>query len=452
MALKNFPIDFVRQIIDQALLEEHIKNPNYFGGKNQVSLMSFYEQLLSQEQVDRFTNVYRDLTEQQNRTGLIMNGTIIAPENPTITNIHSALVVPMSFTCSFRVHVKDRDMALETINNVIARLKGRKVDIAETNVGELIMVGTIANNVEGTPEIKVGDFLVPLYESSSDAENLLDYYEETLGFVQEDTDFVQYYYVGYQTTLDETKLGVIIWNESTDENDEDTSSFELITDEQIAENERQYPYILFPKPHDYFTPYKVSLSFESIRCDEPRNLNGDEYCVISFGGSATLVSKSIMLGNDLVKLGIAKVEVKGPNGGWTNDEPTIYWLEPLEIPSGGSIETQANQLLSNKFLTNSHADSLTISNQYTFLIDTSIDLISHWVMFARYGIQGTSDGDYSNGVCPNMIYEVTELGSSWGEVLPVTFRTKIVESIDIENTESDTLTITIPFQVQGDND
>ena len=30
--------------------------------------------------------------------------------------------------------------------------------------------------------------------------------------------------------------------------------------------------------------------------------------------------------------------------------------------------------------------------------------------------------------------------------------TKIVESIDIENTESDTLTITIPLQIQGGND
>ena len=35
--LKNFPIDFVRQIIEQGLLEEHIKNPSkYFGGKNQL--------------------------------------------------------------------------------------------------------------------------------------------------------------------------------------------------------------------------------------------------------------------------------------------------------------------------------------------------------------------------------------------------------------------------------
>ena len=52
---------------------------------------------------------------------------------------------------------------------------------------------------------------------------------------------------------------------------------------------------------------------------------------------------------------------------------------------------------------------------------------------------------------PNMIFEIMELWSSWGEVEPITFKTKIVESIDIENTESDTLTITVPLQIQGDN-
>ena len=86
--MKGFSIDFIRQVIEQKLLEEHIKEPTkYFGGKGQVNLFSFYEQLQKEDEVNRFVEVYRDLTEQQNRTGLIMNGTIIAPENPTITNL-----------------------------------------------------------------------------------------------------------------------------------------------------------------------------------------------------------------------------------------------------------------------------------------------------------------------------------------------------------------------------
>ena len=72
MAQKNFPIDFVRQIIIRTLLEEHEAHPSvYFGGGNEVSLFSFYEQLQKEEQVNRFTEIYQDLVNQQNRSGII---------------------------------------------------------------------------------------------------------------------------------------------------------------------------------------------------------------------------------------------------------------------------------------------------------------------------------------------------------------------------------------------
>ena len=83
------------------------------------------------------------------------------------------------------------------------------------------------------------------------------------------------------------------------------------------------------------------------------------------------------------------------------------------------------------------------------LIDTGI--INQWFKYARYGIQGDSTNSYSTGVCPNMIYEISEIWSCWGQVNRIKFKAKIVESIDIENTESDTMTITVPFQVQGEN-
>ena len=85
------------------------------------------------------------------------------------------------------------------------------------------------------------------------------------------------------------------------------------------------------------------------------------------------------------------------------------------------------------------------------LIDTGI--INQWFKYARYGIQGTNttNSHYADGVCPNMIYEISEIWSCWGQVNRFKFKAKIVESIDIENTESDTMTITVPFQVQGDN-
>ena len=43
--MKTMSIDYVRELIENTLAEEHEKNPNFFGGKNQVNLFSFYEQL-----------------------------------------------------------------------------------------------------------------------------------------------------------------------------------------------------------------------------------------------------------------------------------------------------------------------------------------------------------------------------------------------------------------------
>ena len=157
---KAFYLDFVRQIIYQTLLEEKIKNPTkYIGGKNEVSLLSFYEQLVQQDDVDRFTEIYKDLIDQQNRTGLIANGVIVSPENPTITNLNQCTIVPLSFTATFRCTLEDRDLVLESLNHAIELLKGRKRDIAEFDNGKLFQVGTFGNNVNGMPLLQSGDFL-----------------------------------------------------------------------------------------------------------------------------------------------------------------------------------------------------------------------------------------------------------------------------------------------------
>ena len=110
-----------------------------------------------------------------------------------------------------------------------------------------------------------------------------------------------------------------------------------------------------------------------------------------------------------------------------------------------------NLLKSNNFLTNTHTDSLAVSRQYTFVADY-YGIVGEWYNYARYGtrVNGTTI-DYTNGVSPNLIYKVTEIISYWGNIYVNETNCKIIESIDIENTESDVESITIPFQVQGDN-
>lgn len=437
--LKTFPIDFVRQTLDQKLFEEHLKDINLYGGKDQVSILSFYEQLRSQDEVDRFVETFRDLSEQQNRTGLIMNGVLTSPDNPTITNLYSSLIVPMTWTCSFRVLLANRDDAITSINNLIEKLKGRKVDIAQLKcvdennnvIGyQPFVVGTIGQHVDGLT-LKDGDYIGET--SSSNLDTGVATLLNSLASKGFPITFAQpiYLYVGFENKIRAIKVTYT---------SPSTYTYELLYGNDTYEK------IIIPPEHNSFEKYKLSLSFDAIRCDEPRNLNAEEYCELTFSGSATLVSNGVKLGNDLIKISLQKSKIVAESD-ITFTSATTYWLEPLEMPSGNNANTQINQLVSNNFLTNTHTDAIALTLQYTFICDDSNDLLKQLFRYARYGTRGITASEIS----PNMIFNNGEVWCSWGAFEYNVVETKLVENIDIENTESDTLTITIPFQVQGEN-
>lgn len=430
---KVFAIDFVRQVIYQTLLQEHLNNPKFVGGVNDLSLVSFYEHLETDSEVDRFVEAVRDLNDQQNRTHLLMNGVIVSPTNPTITNLNQSLIIPLDFSISFRTTLAYRDSALETLHNAIYKLKGRKFDIAELDNGKLFMVGTMANNVNGSPLVRNGDYIGYIgYPTTLDSWiNATTYGLINMGLVFDNRENGaykngSYFYFGSYGKLKVAYYNGNEWNE-------------------IVDNYEDYPNIIFPPEHNSFERYCLSISFDSESCSEPRTLNAEDYCDIRFGGSATLVGENVMLGNQLTKLGIRRLKVitsDNVSGDITFPEGHS-WLEPLEMPSGNNADTMLNQLTSNNFVNNSHTNNISITNQYTFIIDENITLLKELFKYARYGIQ--------NYITPNIIYEIKEVFSKWGYVEINTFNAKIVESIDIENTESDTLTITLPMQIQGDN-
>lgn len=433
--LKTFPIEFIRQAIEQTLAIAHKDNVNLFGGKEQINITSFYEQLKNQDEVDRFVETYRDIADQQNRTGLIGNGVILSPENPTITNLYSSLIIPFSWTCSIRCTLANRDQMLITINNLISELKGRKCDIAQLDCidtnghicAKPFLVGTIGEN-DGAPTLEDGVYLGTI-NNNDDRDTII----ANLTANGITLDITKDYYV-YITNGDELKVARIYFYGAYG-----------IWAWQVVEDDDTVDRIIFPPEHTSFEKFKLSMSFDSLRCDEPRTLNSEEYCEISFGGSCTLVSESLKLGNDLLKIKVSKNKiVASPDITYSAN---AEYLEPLELPSGNNVNTQINQLVSNNFKSNSHADSISITLQYTFMVDFSSDLIKNWFNYARYGTHTIA----TTGVSPNTIYEISEIWSSWGVISINTFKAKIIENIDIENTESDALTISTTFQVQGDN-
>ena len=437
MLLKTFPIEFVRQALEQTLFEQHLANPSlFFGGREQVSLISFYQQLKNQDEVNRFVTCFEDIAKQQNRTGLIGNGIILSPENPTITNLYSCTIIPMTFTCAMRVQLSNRDQMLETINNMIDELKGAKCDIAQLSCVDAnghrfavpFVVGTIGHN-EGKPALVSGNYIgdiTQLSEIPSIITNLASKGVDTTNFIQ------KWFYVGHEGKIKPVKFYApqSIW--------------------YFPQNTAENKDVIFPPEHTAFDKYKLSISFESLRCDTPHSLNGNEYCEISFGGSATLQDANVLFGNDIIKIGVSKYGYKASTDvAYTN--PRVYYLEPLELPSGNNINTLPVQLASNNFNTNSHNDAISITLQYTFVADMSHKILKQWYKYGRYGVINVDSSSDENAMNPNLIYNVTEFTSYWGNFENDTFKAKIVGDIDIENTEGDTMTIAITMQKQGDN-
>ena len=537
--IHGFPIDFIRQALEQTLLVQHKIDPNLLGGKNQVNIFSLYEQLAKGDDIDRYVENMEEIADQQNRTNLVLNGVVIAPTNPTITNLYSCTNIPMEWVCVLRCALANRDTALITLNNLIEELKGSKVDIAELKcVSEEygtayvpFVVGTIGHN-EGAPKLKDGDFIGDV----SDETEIIDKVMELPLKGVDNNNGASWLYCGhankikvakkvaghpficYDATInsyrvengkviasvdletesadysqiplyDETPRGTLkLTSDNSGEEDvtcaSQIESVEIVSghvvwhltctcnnvfgehledviwaDIEISEGEYSFfeddntmPNIVFPPEHVSFNKYKLSISCEAIRCDEPYTLNDEEYVKISFGGSATLTNDSILFGNDLVKVCISKYGLKRDSGNIVYSNPTKHWLEPLEMPSGNNPNTRINQLVSNNFKANSHTDAITLVLQYSFLIDLNESLLSELFEYGRYGTTNINDSSDIGAMSPNLIYTVTEYWSYWGNIRKRDVKTKISDSIDIEDTESDTMTLGITMQIQGDND
>ena len=209
--------------------------------------------------------------------------------------------------------------------------------------------------------------------------------------------------------------------------------------------------------HNSFEKMKISLSFTDMRATDPYTLTGTEYFEITFGGGATLTTKNVKLGNDLVKVRIAKDRVvTGNNSSFQfrdNANVVYYTLDPQEKASGNSAGTIENKLKSNNFLTNTHTDSLVVTKQHTFVYNDEIELLNQWYEYASYGNQNldNSGNIQQASMTPNIIYKISEIENSWCDIKERHFETKIVDDIEINDTDSDIITIGLTMQIQGAN-
>ncbi len=415
--LKVMQIDFVRSVLESKL--KSFASGEQFFNDTDIKLFSFYEQLTQDNEVNRYVELYNDLVSQQNKMDLVGFGIVTTTDTPSITNLKKGFVSPFEWSCTIRCTLKNRDKMISTIYKIIEDYKGKKQDVAQLNNGKLVPVGTPTNRI--TLTVEDYDYIGEIISSpSTEIATILSDLQTNYGI----TNNATVVYVEYDGEL---------------------QLYEYQTDTWVNISENNVP------EHDSFEKLKLDLSFDDIKVDEPYTLNAEEYCTVTFGGTATLTTKSIRMGNDLTHVIFSKYKVKGSTD---YTFPTnSYDLEPLEMPSGLNANTIPNQLRSNYFRTNTHTDSVAISIQYNFLLDLETPLIKQWFEYGRYGINNLNNGAIQlNSITPNIIYQIKELWASWGEINLYEYKGKIVEDIDVENTESDTMTLGVTIQVQGEND
>lgn len=428
MSLQVFPIDFVRGALELAFLKNR-DNADLFNDCD-IQLFTFYEHLATDEEVNRYVERIKDLYEAQNKFGIIGSGILSTTSTNTIINNKQVFITPFEWSCAIRCTLENRDKMLDTLYKAFEELRGRKTDIACMNNGKLQAVGTIGNGNDDY--IHDYDFIGSFSEDII-TNTLIN--TRLFNLTHGNNDF------SLDTSKDllvfiEHKGKLELWKGTYNEG----YTWEIVND------------LLYE--HDSFTKYKLSLSFTDIKATEPYMLEGVEFFEISFGGGATLTTNNVKLGNDLVKVRIAKNKVVGETdfSFKVNDALVFYTLDPQEKTSGNSAGTIENKLKSNFFKTNTHTDSISITRQFNFVYDTNIELLNQWYKYANYGINNLSSGNLQQtSMTPNIIYTIREITNSWCNIEMVEYNAKIVEDIEISDTDSDVLTIGLSMQIQGDN-
>lgn len=393
--IKTFEIDFVRATFDKA-----------FGNTDEYKFASFYEPLRDIQDIQTYHALYTDIIEELNQTNYKGIGVVSTTASPSITSIKNAFISPFEFNVSLRTKATYRDSTITKTYEVIEKLKGRKSEFAQLELNgevvELVKLGVLWQ--EGSA-LRDYDFI-----GGWTIDDMGDYLSQVL--TRKGITFVDNQeYILYVLDTEHQKLVCVSGKF-------DNGDF-IFGEVPITE-------------HDKVELYKLDLSFDSLRVDTPQTLNGDDFITISLSGSATLVSRFVMLGNDLVQLSIRE----------NKENSTSTFLEPLDIPNDYKPDIFSYGLSANGFKGSEHIQAYSSNISYTFVIDTSIQFLYNTYKQTRYLTNST----------PNTQYKVKEITSSFGEVEFNEYTGKMTNDIQVEKNDTDVMTITIPFSVVGDNE
>lgn len=448
--IKTFQIEFVKQALIDFL--SHNASDDLYNDED-IKLVSFFEHLQSDEEVNRYVETYKELTEQQNKEHLTGIGIIAVTDSPDITNIKDSFITPFAWGCTVRVSLDDREKMVNTFYDLYGKMKGRTFDIAQYKVIDMFSVemprlklmptvGRDYDRVTKRPIIQANDYIgnceVQQIEVVGSGELVDEPFTNSVARrMAELEDKLQnnlvnedYFYCEYKGTL--RKVQLVIFN----------------------------GHAIYYSRENYgtFEKYSLDLSFEDIGCQSPYTLDTKEYCHITFGGKATLVSGNVVLGNQMCLFAMREHHIDNEAqtsyiqeiGGVDTDLSPLEYIDPAETSGTLATSQITSQLRSSLFMSKTHTDTISPTLQYSFVVDRNKHQVMKLYDYAKWGKRVASV--HYNYACVNTVYELHEIYSSWGEYREEVIFAKLTENIPVEVSEADIVSITCNFTIQGNDD
>lgn len=400
--IKTFEIEFVNKALEKALDDSDYKVVSFYEPLNELKDVAFYQAL------------YQDIIEELNETKFKAIGVVATTKSPTITSIKKSFISPFEFGVNLRTKALYRDEVVQKVYEVIDNLKGRKIELVQLIKDEqLVNIVPVGVLLQESEELKNGDFI----GTFGDLDHLEDALEYRWGASLQFEIIENFWY----------KLYALIGGK--------LYSFDVLFDHEGDYTMRNLTLV---GEHDKCEFYKLDLSFDSIRIDNPNTLNKDDFCVIMLGGSATLCSANVMLGNDLVQVGIKKYKENGV----VLENQDYEFIEPLDMPNDYKTDIFSYGLLNNGFKGSEHIQGYSSDISYSFIIDKESAFIYDTYRQTRYLTSTT----------PNTIYQIMEVWSSFGEIEKNIFIAKMTNGVKVDKGDNDVLSLSIPFSIVGENE
>jgi len=397
--VKVFEIEFVK-----VALENAFNNKDY-------KMVSFYEPLKEISEIETYRELYKEIIDDLNNLEYKTIGVVATTNSPTITSVKKAFISPFEFSVSMRSKLKYRDEIISNTYEMIDKLKGRKIEMVQlTKNGEITEV-------------------VPMGVLWQENENLKDY--DFIGITQ-DIETTIDDLIEKGIFLDETKAyNIFFINEITKK---------LYLDKLIynSQDSLWLESVIKSYDNDDYELFKLDLSFDSLKIDTPQTLNGEDFLNITFSGSSTLCSKNVVLGNDLVQVGIKEYKISNE----LVEDSEYEYLDPLDIPNDYKTDIFSYGLTSNGFKGSEHIESYSSNITYSFIIDESYDFIWNMYIESRYLTNST----------PNITYKICEIYSSFGVIRKEEFLGKITNGVKVDKNDNDVMSVSIPFTIVGENE